>query len=102
MCLIMSFVSAAIFFAIWQIKKSRSLNSKNELTTALAFGAASLMWCVDGFSSLIGGESFFDFSREDFILGVIIVACGLALYGVLFLASKIKSNLAFSSPLKMS
>ncbi len=47
------------------------------------FWAAAIMWSVDGIASVIDGESFFDLSREDTILGFIIVGAGLVVYAMM-------------------
>ena len=77
MCLIMTMIAAVIFTAIWAKMRKQSL-----LTTTLMFWAAALMWSVDGVASVLEGEPFFDISREDTVLGAIIVLCGLAIFAV--------------------
>ena len=78
MCLIMTIIAAVVFTAFWAKKRTQSL-----LTTTLMFWAAALMWSVDGVASVLEGEPFFDISREDTILGVIIILCGVAIFAVL-------------------
>ena len=78
MCLIMTMIAAVVFTALWAKMRKESL-----LTTTLMFWAAALMWSVDGVASVLDGEPFFDISREDTILGVIIILCGLAVFAVL-------------------
>ena len=78
MCLIMTIIAAVVFTALWAKKRTQSL-----LTTTLMFWAAALMWSVDGVASVLEGEPFFDISREDTILGVIISLCGVAIFAVL-------------------
>lgn len=78
MCLIMTMIAAVVFTAIWAKIRKQSL-----LTTTLMFWAAALMWSVDGVASVLDGEPFFDISREDTILGAIIILCGLAIFAVL-------------------
>ena len=78
MCLIMTIIAAVVFTALWAKMRKQSL-----LTTTLMFWAAALMWSVDGVASVLDGEPFFDISREDTVLGAIIILCGLAIFAVL-------------------
>lgn len=78
MCLIMTIIAAVVFTAVWAKMRKESL-----LTTTLMFWAAALMWSVDGVASVLEGEPFFDISREDTVLGAIIILCGLAVFAVL-------------------
>ena len=77
MCLIMTIIAAVVFTALWAKMRKQSL-----LTTMLMFWAAALMWSVDGVASVLDGEPFFDISREDTVLGAIIILCGLAIFAV--------------------
>ncbi len=78
MCLIMTMIAAVVFTAFWAKMRKQSL-----LTTTLMFWAAALMWSVDGVASVLDGEPFFDISREDTVLGAIIILCGVAIFAVL-------------------
>jgi len=78
MCLIMTIIAAVVFTALGAKMRTQSL-----LTTTLMFWAAALMWSVDGVASVLDGEPFFDISREDTILGAIIILCGVAIFAVL-------------------
>lgn len=81
-----SALAAVLFFVLFALQKRRaSIYARNAMTVAVMFATASLMWCVDGVASVIGGESFFDLSREDLILGLIIVGCGCIVYAALML-----------------
>ncbi len=51
------------------------------------YRGAALMWCVDGFFSVAGGESFPDLSLDDALPGIIIVLCGPVAWIVLLLVS---------------
>lgn len=88
MCLLMTILAAVVFTVVWFVTKKNGHEHKSLFTTLLMFWAASLMWSVDGIASVIGGESFFDISKEDTILGVIIIACGLAVFALLALKEK--------------
>ena len=57
--------------------------SKALFATMLMFWGAALMWGVDCFMSFREGEGLLDLSREDTLLGGIILAAGFSLYGVL-------------------
>ena len=59
------------------------MRSRDVIMPSLMFWAAALMWSVDGIASLLEGEPFFDISREDTVLGFIIVVCGLAVFAFL-------------------
>ncbi len=83
MCLIMTIVAAVVFTVLFVASKKRGVASKSVFTTMLMFWAASLMWSVDGIASVLEGEGFFDISVEDTILGVIILAAGLVVFGAL-------------------
>lgn len=78
MCLIMTIIAAVVFTALWAKMRKQSL-----LTTTLMFWATALMWSVDGVASVLDGEPFFDISREDTVLGAIIILFGLAIFAVL-------------------
>ena len=90
MCLILSAVAAAFFFVLGRAKKDGSSARK----ASLAFAAASLMWCVDGVSSALAGEGFFDLSAGDFVLGLIVLAAGSMLYVLLEVFAKARRNKA--------
>ena len=63
-------------------------------TTMLMFWGAALMWSVDCVHSLMEGEGLFDLSREDALLGAIILAAGLAVFGVLSAHERLVANRA--------
>lgn len=90
MCLIMTILAAAVFTVLWAVSKRGGHENKSLWTTLLMFWAASLMWSVDGIASVLGGESFFDISVSDTILGVIVLVAGLLVFA--FLSAKEKRN----------
>ena len=65
MCLIMTICAAVVFTLIYIANKRIGSTKKSILNTMFMFWAAAIMWSVDGISSVLGGESFFDISRED-------------------------------------
>lgn len=88
MCEIMTIVAAIAFTVFYFIGKRRGQPSKAAFTATLMFWGAALMWsvdCVHGYLFPEEGEApqLLDLSREDAILGVIILAAGLAVFGVL-------------------
>lgn len=85
MCLIMTIFAALVFTALYLVSKFKGQERKSFFTTLLMFFSAALMWSVDGIASVIGGESFFDISVSDTILGFIILALGLAVFAFLFI-----------------
>ena len=85
MCELMT-IAAAIFFTILYFKV---LRTSAVFTTMLMFWGAALMWSVDCVHSAMEGEGLFDLSLEDFQLGLIIIAFGLALFGVLLFVERL-------------
>lgn len=79
MCELMTIVAAAVFTFIY----FRVLRTSAVFTTMLMFWGAALMWSVDCVHSAMEGEALLDMSREDAILGGIILAAGLAVFGVM-------------------
>ena len=79
MCELMT-IAAAIVFTVLYFKV---LRTPAVFTTMLMFWGAALMWSVDCVHSAMEGEGLFDLSREDAILGGIILAAGLIVFGVL-------------------
>ena len=80
MCLIMTIIAALIFTVIYALSKKQNKATKSMLITLFMFWSAAIMWSVDGIASVAGGEGFFDISRQDTILGVIIVIAGLLVF----------------------
>ena len=85
MCELMT-IAAAIFFTILYFKV---LRTSAVFTTMLMFWGAALMWSVDCVHSAMEGEGLFDLSVEDMYLGFIILAFGLALFGVLLFVERL-------------
>ena len=81
MCEIMTLLAALAFTALY----FHGRRGKAVFTTMLMFWGAALMWLVDCVGNALDGEAFFDISREDAVLGVIILAAGLAVFGALTL-----------------
>lgn len=96
MCFLITVAVAIVFSVLFVVSKKTGSTEKSNgftlrkfsqplFTTMLAFWAAAIMWSVDGIANVAGGEPFFDLSKEDVLLGVIIALCGLALFAVLSL-----------------
>ena len=84
MCEIMTIAAAAAFTILYFAgRRSRAV-----FTTMLMFWGAALMWSVDCVHSAMEGEGFFDISMKDTRLGFIILAAGLAVFGVLALLER--------------
>lgn len=89
MTLVITFLAAAIVTALWYAKAP---NSDMRLgTLALMYWGAALMWCVDGINGLIEGEGFIEITDtaamfDDAVLGLVVVAIGLAAWAIYLVA----------------
>ena len=92
MCEIMTIVAALAFTAIYFSGKRAGRPSSAAFTTMLMFWGAALMWSVDCVANKMEGEALFDISREDTVLGVIIVAAGLIVFAALCLAGRLRAR----------
>ena len=89
MCELMTIAAALVFTAIYFVGRSRGRTSQAVFTTMLMFWGAALMWGVDCVFEAVDGEGLFDISREDTILGFIILAAGLLVFGALSLKERL-------------
>ena len=85
MCEIMTILAALAFTAIYFTGKRSGRPSAAAFTTTLMFWGAALMWSVDCVANRLEGEPLFDLSREDTVLGFIILGAGLLVYAALAL-----------------
>ena len=85
MCEIITILAAAAFTAIYFVGKRNGKPSPAVFTTMLMFWGAALMWSVDCVANRLEGEPLFDLSREDTMLGFIILGTGLLVYAALAL-----------------
>ena len=92
MCEIMT-ISAAVAFTVLYFGFCRS---RAVFATMLMFWGAALMWSVDCVHSAMDGEPFFDISREDTVLGFIILAAGMVAYGVMALKERFVAKQDFA------
>ena len=90
MCELMT-IGAAVLFTILYFTRFRT---RAVFATMLMFWGAALMWSVDCVHSYMEGEGLFDMSREDTVLGAIILASGLAVFAVLSLLDRMLARQA--------
>ncbi len=88
MCEIMTIAAALAFTAVYFIGK----RSQAVFTTMLMFWGAALMWSVDCIANKLEGEALFDISREDTVLGFIILGAGLLVFAILCVTTKARQN----------
>lgn len=85
MTLVITLLAAALATALWYAKAP---NSDMRLgTLALMYWGAALMWCVDGVNGLVQGEGFIEITDasvmlDDAVLGIVVVAVGLAAWAL--------------------
>ena len=89
MCELMT-IAAALVFTAWHFaNRRRGVARPAVFTTMLMFWGAALMWSVDCVFNVADGEGLFDISREDTVLGFIILAAGLLVFGALSLKERL-------------
>ena len=94
MCELMT-IAAAVAFTAWHFaNRSRGRRGNAVFTAMLMFWGAALMWAVDCVANAMDGEGLLDFSREDAVLGAIIVAAGVAVFAVLFAVERCRCRRA--------
>lgn len=88
MCELMTIGAALVFTALYfTCAKTRAV-----FTTMLMYWGAALMWSVDCVHSLMEGEGLLDLSREDAILGAIVLASGLVVFAALAVRERMLAN----------
>ena len=80
MCELMTIAAAVAFTFLWLSARRRGKDAGALFTAMLMFWGAALMWSVDCVANKLDGEPLLDMSREDTVLGCIIVAAGLVVY----------------------
>lgn len=83
MCLLITALAAVIATIVWYVKISNNIYKVG--TLCLIYWGASLMWLIDAFFYLAGGEPFLNLSLNDALLGFIVVLCGLAVWVIIIL-----------------
>ena len=91
MCLIITAFAAVFATIVWYAKAPS--NQYKLSTLVFMYWGATLMWLVDGFFSIAGGEAFLDLSANDAFLGLTVVLCGLVFWTMLLLISDPKKVL---------
>lgn len=92
MCEIMTVVAALAFTVLHFAAKLKGRHSPAVFTTMLMFWGAALMWSVDCIANRMEGEPLLDMSREDAILGFIVVGAGLVAFAVFSLCARLRPN----------
>ncbi len=86
----MTIGAAAAFTALWALIKRRGSDASAAFATMMMFWGAALMWSVDCVANRLEGEPLFDLSREDTVLGFIIIAAGVAFYAALSIFKRVR------------
>lgn len=89
MCELMTIAAALVFTALHFAGRRAGKRSPAAFATMLMFWGAALMWSVDCVANRLEGEPLFDLGREDAVLGGIVLAAGLLVYGVLSLRERL-------------
>ena len=92
MCEIMTIVAALVFTALYFSGRRNGKSNPALFSTMLMFWGAALMWSVDCVANRMAGEPLFDLSREDALLGGIIVASGLLVFAALSLVGRFRAH----------
>ena len=87
MCELMTIAAALAFTALYFTR----VRTKAVFATMLMFWGAALMWSVDCVHSMIEGDGLLDLSREDAVLGAIVLAAGLSVFAVLAVRDRLQS-----------
>ena len=94
MCELMTIAASVVFTVAFFAAKRRGAPTGAIFTTMLMFWGAALMWAVDCVANAMDGEGLLDLSRDDAVLGAIIVAAGVAVFAVLFAAERCRCRRA--------
>ena len=91
MCLILTFL-AAVFTSIICFSHPQFIQQFQLHKLALMYWGATLMWSIDGVFQLLEGEAFFDLSLNDTFLGIVVIICGVVLWGLITFAHRRKTE----------
>lgn len=86
MCELITIAAAVVFTALY----FSGQKTKSVFNTMLMFWGAALMWSVDCFNSLREGGPFFELTREDAVLGGIVLAAGLLFFALSSLVERVR------------
>ena len=92
MCELMTILAAVAFTAVYFAGRRAGKPSPAAFTTMLMFWGAALMWSVDCVANRLEGEPLFDMSREDTMLGFIILGAGLLVYAALAIFGRLRAR----------
>ncbi|MBQ6136284.1 MAG: hypothetical protein IJI73_02820 [Kiritimatiellae bacterium] len=92
MCELMTIAAAVAFTVLFAVQRRAGRPAGAAFTTMLMFWGAALMWSVDCIANRLDGEPLLDISREDTILGFIILAAGAVVYAALAVAGRIRAH----------
>ena len=92
MCELMTIAAALTFTVLYFVGRRRGRPNQAIFTTMLMFWGAALMWSVDCVANAMDGEGLLDMSREDTLLGGIIVVAGLAVFAALSVANRLRAR----------
>ncbi len=90
MCLILTTLAAIITTIIWKIKFPKHKNKIDIL--AFIYWGAAIMWSVDSIFNAAQGESFFDISLSDALLGITVISVGIIAWLIVYLIDKIRTK----------
>ena len=92
MCELMTIAAALTFTVLYFVGRRHGRPNQAIFTTMLMFWGAALMWSVDCVANAMDGEGLLDMSREDTLLGGIIVVAGLAVFAALSVANRLRAR----------
>ena len=92
MCELMTILAAVAFTAVYFAGRRAGKASPAVFTTMLMFWGAALMWSVDCVANRLEGDPLFDMSREDTMLGFIILGAGLLVYAALAIFGRLRAR----------
>ena len=82
MCELMT-IAAALVFTVLYFRYRDGKFARSLFNTMMMFWGAALMWSVDCVHAYLEEGELFDLSRDDALLGALILAAGLALFAAL-------------------
>lgn len=84
MCLIITAAAAIAVTLVWYFKLPEKAYMLSKLM--MMYWGAAIMWTIDGIYCVMDGESFFNLSINDAVLGVVVVVSGAIAWLVMLLA----------------